>query len=173
MHLEVMRCRSVWTDRCPHCGSRHRLCIEVLRCEADHQIERAFSSSSGWNVQGSTELLLGEHIPEHLRRSVWKVVRDRVVVRDERRCQECGKDLSSVPGWLTEVHHIVPKVMGGSDHPSNLKTLCIMCHRRHTDEMSMIFNESLRGRDCYRIAERFQEGYWSEERVLNARNPSQ
>jgi 5-methylcytosine-specific restriction protein A len=147
--------------------------MEVLRCEVDRRIERAFASSPGWIMEGSVEPLLGDQIPAQLHRSAWRAVRDRVVARDGRRCQECGKELGSVPAWLTEVHHIVPKAKGGSDHPSNLMTLCVMCHRRHTDEMAMADWESLKSLDRYRIAERFQEGYWSEERVLNSRNPSQ
>jgi 5-methylcytosine-specific restriction endonuclease McrA len=107
---------------------------------------------------------LGVHIPARLQRSAWKTVRDKVVARDGRKCQDCGKDLSSVPRWLTEVHHIAPKAKGGSDHPCNLKTLCVMCHRRYTDDMTLAACEAYRSNDLYRVAENFRTGYWSEGR---------
>ena len=45
------------------------------------------------------------------------------------------KPLADVPSWFTEVHHIVPRERGGGDHPSNLKTLCLVCHRAYTNEL--------------------------------------
>jgi len=173
MYLEVARSRSLVTDRCPHCGSRHRLCIDVLRCEVHNRITEAFSSYPGWNEKGCTQRLFGAHIPERLQRAAWKIIRSMVVARDGEICQDCGKDLSSVPSWLTEVHHIVPKARGGSDHPSNLKTLCTMCHRRYTDEMAMARSEAHERGDRFRTAEEFRTGYWSEEHVVTTRNPWQ
>lgn len=65
----------------------------------------------------------------------WKEVRRRVLERDGSHCQECNKPLADVPTWFTEVHHILPRERGGGDHPSNLKTLCVVCHRAHTNEL--------------------------------------
>jgi 5-methylcytosine-specific restriction endonuclease McrA len=44
--------------------------------------------------------------------------------RDNYRCTACGatRDL--------EVHHIVPRRLGGPDEPANLITLCAACHSR-------------------------------------------
>lgn len=170
-YLEVAHSRAVLADRCVQCGGRHRLLIEMLRCEVTRQIDLAFEEGEGWSPEGCSHQLLGEHIPEGLRRSAWKTVRERVIARDGRRCQDCRKDLSAVPNWLTEVHHVVPKIQGGSDHPRNLKTLCAMCHRRYTDDMVMAAHATLAHRDEYHIAEDFQRGYWSEGRVITTRNP--
>jgi 5-methylcytosine-specific restriction endonuclease McrA len=75
---------------------------------------------------------MGESIPQNMRGSAWRMIRKGVIARDEGKCRLCGKDLSKVPSWLTEVHHIQPRKRGGDDHPSNLLTLCTMCHKRVT-----------------------------------------
>lgn len=38
------------------------------------------------------------------------------------RCSVCDKH-----GYVT-VHYLIPKWEGGSDHPSNLVTVCLDCH---------------------------------------------
>jgi hypothetical protein len=55
---------------------------------------------------------------------VARATRRLVLNRDNYRCTECGasQDL--------EVHHIVPRRLGGPDEPSNLVTLCAACHSR-------------------------------------------
>ena len=56
----------------------------------------------------------------------WIKLRRFILDRDRQTCYRCDKyfraqnDLS--------VHHLVPRVDGGSDDPSNLITLCHRCH---------------------------------------------
>lgn len=57
----------------------------------------------------------------------WRELRKSILYRDGYRCTErvdgyrCTEtDLTSV----LHVDHIKPKALGGSDHPSNLRTLC-------------------------------------------------
>ena len=38
-------------------------------------------------------------------------------------CFDCG-------ATATEVHHVVPRWRGGTEDPSNLRSLCGPCHRR-------------------------------------------
>lgn len=57
----------------------------------------------------------------------------RVVVRkrDDLTCQRCGREVSpqSVPDEPNiEIHHIMPRSVGGPDKPANLVTLCEDCH---------------------------------------------
>jgi len=33
---------------------------------------------------------------------------------------------------LLSAHHVIPRVEGGADHPSNLEALCARCHRAET-----------------------------------------
>lgn len=42
-------------------------------------------------------------------------------------------DLSTFPSF--EVHHIIPRVKGGTHHPHNLRLLCSICHRKYTNEL--------------------------------------
>lgn len=51
--------------------------------------------------------------------------RDIVLSRDGCRCRECG---ISCRREDADVHHLIPRSLGGSDDPSNLVTLCDGCH---------------------------------------------
>lgn len=64
----------------------------------------------------------------------------RILHRDKFICQDCGTFIGytneygmNIPiGIAAEVHHILPVSEGGSDHQSNLISLCSDCHReRH------------------------------------------
>ena len=52
-------------------------------------------------------------------------VRREVLARDKHRCQApgCGRTR------FLEVHHIKPRIQGGSNKAENLTTLCAACHR--------------------------------------------
>ena len=63
--------------------------------------------------------------------------------------------LGHLPKWYTEVHHIVPRMHGGGDHPSNLKTLCVECHRKYTNEM--FFSRMERTDEAYQAAKLFKK----------------
>lgn len=54
-----------------------------------------------------------------------RATRRLVQQRDGYRCVVCGAT------ERLEVHHIVPRRLGGSNDPVNLVTLCAACHRRH------------------------------------------
>ena len=47
-----------------------------------------------------------------------------VVARDGRR--ECGSK------HYLAAHHVIPRVEGGPDHPSNFVAVCVTCHRAET-----------------------------------------
>ncbi|MCU0862087.1 MAG: HNH endonuclease, partial [Methanomassiliicoccales archaeon] len=130
VHLQICRLRASVAERCPTCGGRHRYVADCLRCETRRAVEEAFRARPGRPPNDTA--IAGRHLPAPMRAGMWRSVRTRVVARDGHRCRSCGKDLSRVPAWLTEVHHIVPRREGGGDHPSNLLTLCVMCHKRAT-----------------------------------------
>ncbi|MCX7596799.1 MAG: HNH endonuclease [Fischerella sp.] len=54
--------------------------------------------------------------------SSWREIRSKVLQRDNRKCQVCGKEYSG------QVHHIIPKSKGGTNDLSNLILLCGRCH---------------------------------------------
>ncbi|WP_234834019.1 HNH endonuclease [Sinorhizobium meliloti] len=58
----------------------------------------------------------------------WEGTRRLVLERDGYRCVSCSTKLSSRDA---DVHHLLPRSMGGSDELSNLVTLCDGCHAAH------------------------------------------
>lgn len=52
----------------------------------------------------------------------WRLVRQRVLARDGRRCRLCGN------GGRLDVHHIRLRSAGGTNEPSNLIAACRPCH---------------------------------------------
>lgn len=55
----------------------------------------------------------------------WRGIRRAVLERDGYRYQRCGR---AAGANNLEVHHIRPRHAGGTDAPSNLRTLCVTCH---------------------------------------------
>lgn len=68
----------------------------------------------------------------------WHNVRDYVMARDARLCQDCRKNGTVTPA--TEVHHIKPVTADnvGDDritvNPDNLVSLCHRCHEKRHNE---------------------------------------
>lgn len=54
----------------------------------------------------------------------YQAIRTSILERDGHKCQKCGSTTR------IRVHHLVPKIHGGTDDPSNLATLCAGCHRK-------------------------------------------
>lgn len=65
--------------------------------------------------------------------SEWRVTRRAILARDRYACVECGTACRSSDG---DVHHLLPKSVGGTDEPSNLVTLCDGCHAAHHPKLS-------------------------------------
>lgn len=51
-------------------------------------------------------------------------VRREVYDRDGRKCKHCGTN------ERLSIDHIIARINGGTDDPSNLQTLCMPCNRR-------------------------------------------
>lgn len=58
----------------------------------------------------------------------WEDTRRLVLARDAFKCVSCSTKLKSRDA---DVHHLLPRSMGGSDELSNLVTLCDGCHAAH------------------------------------------
>ncbi len=52
-------------------------------------------------------------------------LRQKVLVRDQHRCQAAGCGATR----FLEVHHKTPRALGGDNRLENLTTLCSRCHR--------------------------------------------
>jgi hypothetical protein len=57
--------------------------------------------------------------------AVSKRLRHEIFRRDNHTCQSCG---AKAPDVKLEPDHVVPVALGGSDDPSNLRTLCTDCN---------------------------------------------
>lgn len=141
---------------CSHCGRRHRqgsvsqqLCAAWSSSKAVLKMMReARPEGERYYVEGTRELPYSDNISDLVRRLVWNRMKNAVLRRDRYQCQECGAmfgkrqrkvfDPSLRRGrggyrWESlEVHHIIPRSKGGSDHPGNLMTLCPSCHIEQT-----------------------------------------
>lgn len=61
---------------------------------------------------------------------VWAKICDAVKQRDGHRCCQCGANPNIDHTVLLTVDHIIPHSRGGNDLPSNLRTLCLTCHKK-------------------------------------------
>jgi hypothetical protein len=73
----------------------------------------------------------------------------KILQRDEHHCYVCHKD------YELEVHHILPRRLGGTHKENNLITLCVRCHRHiETGDRSHAYKKCLlNARDFYDIPE--------------------
>lgn len=58
--------------------------------------------------------------------SVSKRLRWEILRRDGYRCRYCGKTSADE---RIEVDHVIPKALGGTDHPTNLTAACHTCNK--------------------------------------------
>ncbi|WP_182574141.1 RecQ family ATP-dependent DNA helicase [Aminobacter ciceronei] len=61
-------------------------------------------------------------VPTH-----WQATRQQVLNRDNYRCVSCSESVKQD----ADVHHLLPRSMGGTDELANLVTLCDGCHASH------------------------------------------
>lgn len=60
-------------------------------------------------------------------------IRHQILERDGFKCVDCGA--SPATGAVLEVDHTIPISKGGSNEPSNLRTLCSDCNRGKSDRL--------------------------------------
>ena len=62
--------------------------------------------------------------------SEWDKLRKVILRRDKGLCQPCLE--AGRPRPARAVDHVIPKVAGGTDDPSNLQAICNECHKAKT-----------------------------------------
>ncbi|MBT0725145.1 HNH endonuclease [Rosenbergiella sp. S61] len=67
--------------------------------------------------------------------SSWTRLRAETLKRDRYICQQCLRD--GHPSPASTVDHIKAKAHGGTDHPDNLESLCVPCHKAKTSRERM------------------------------------
>jgi len=156
--LKCEPAKTFWI-RCEACGNLHHEEQAYQTCLSWHRFLALYKSKEtrGWRPEGTTEAFLTLEPSSDLYRPVrdwlWSRIKQYIKRRDGRRCTDCGIDLRGrrVP---YEVHHIIPRSRGGTEHPANLRTLCSKCHRKYTNEL---LEENAKGRRKVR-----EKGGWDE-----------
>lgn len=62
----------------------------------------------------------------------WRTTRHRILHRDQHQCTATLPDGTRCPTPATDVDHITPAHLGGTDHDTNLASLCDWHHQRKT-----------------------------------------
>lgn len=57
---------------------------------------------------------------------LWRPLKQFVYERDKGICQYCRNQFRYE---VTNCHHVLELFESGTNHPSNLKTVCLDCHR--------------------------------------------
>jgi len=83
------------------------------RCE-DHQ-------HKAWDHNGKTRHQRGYG-------NNWVKLRKQALTRDDYLCQECLRE--GIYTQAKEVDHVIPKTNGGTDHMSNLESICKPHHKQ-------------------------------------------
>ena len=73
---------------------------------------------------------------------VWLRARQIVLARDQHRCRRCHELCEK---GEADIHHVIPRSLGGLDEPSNLITLCDGCHGAvHPNQQAILSQGFLR-----------------------------
>lgn len=105
-------------------GHKHRTEKAARFCKVNTEFERIKDvfSSTPYSDYGTKEPIMDF---DGFRDLFWPLITLYIKERDGERCVDCGATEN------LEVHHIIPRKYGGSDHPANLKTLCHNCHWKY------------------------------------------
>lgn len=82
----------------------------------------------------------------------WAETRRIVLARDGHRCTSCGIEVVSRDA---DIHHLLPRSMGGTDEIANLVTLCDGCHAAHHPMLAGGLARRVIERWAFRIARLF------------------
>jgi ATP-dependent DNA helicase RecQ len=94
----------------------------------------------------------------------WSAIRRMVLERDGYRCVECQEPVKSPDA---DVHHSLPRSMGGTDEPSNLVTLCDGCHAAHHPMLAAGLARRALERWAVRLARIFDYGGYVSNQSAN------
>ena len=126
---------------CPHCKELHTVGSAAIDwCKAYEYIKQ--NSNQPFDPNGTTKEFYPDWSLElgsvDVKARFWQSLALRILERDGYTCQDCGRefDHNTTQRWNEiEVHHIISRFHGGTDHPANLKAVCNKCHRKYTNDL--------------------------------------
>jgi len=134
---------------CRSCGRIHRFQRGYAFCKVNKEANKILGVPEKdlpmWIKEGTREDICENY--RWVGRWMWGWLQARIIKRDNWVCQDCGKSAKKDMHLVLEVHHILPRIAGGSDNPKNLKTLCVGCHRKYTNHLlgnKSAYNENQR-----------------------------
>jgi 5-methylcytosine-specific restriction endonuclease McrA len=134
-----------WVN-CSWCGDRVYKQECMLDSMGDYTIDNHFCNKEcesefkqhNWVREGHPNWKGGAEGVNTVRNSLSEKAWFRVAKENrEDECANCGVEAD---GRELDVHHIIPVSAGGTNHPDNLITLCISCHRK-AEEYTKQFTE--------------------------------
>ncbi len=165
-------------EKCKRCGARHYpdRGVSQLFCDAKDEFDKLMQS---WTSEGSKQSIWpADSSYERYRVMLWPWIVGEIMERDKWKCQDCGSETDSIKGEKAiyhqthrtfpkdeftneriqfEVHHILPKGLGGSDHPANLKLVCQNCHKKYNEQFNgEIISKKAQERKVKKIRETIQ-----------------
>lgn len=143
--------------KCDYCGRDHKNGPSTERWHRAYAFIKAETMKVPYDSFGTKEEFYPTWILELKARNVkiqlWEILANAVILRDKATCQDCGKvfKLTSYgviyPRWTeAEVHHIIPRGLGGSDHPKNLKLVCFDCHKKYNEKYNGFIKKAKRAK---------------------------
>src|ERR1051325_10000569 len=122
------------TFDCPHCGQNLVVDVEGVGLDVP--------------CPACTQPVTIPDTPE-AKQFRWQQVRAILPNRDDHRCVACGVACSR---GEADVHHLMPRNLGGSDEIGNLVTLCDGCHATHHPNLQLPLARRFVERWALRIA---------------------
>lgn len=135
------------TVECNHCGSGkvvHRYELErseTFYCDMDCYFQwqaEHYNGPGHHNWRGGKSMY--DAVKKALGSASWKTYRKRARERGDGVCEMCGGDNGDQG---LHVHHTVPVLAGGSNHPNNLMLLCQPCHNTVESHARRLFEPVL------------------------------
>ena len=87
--------------------------------------KNALTCSRACANKSRTGMFYGGIRPSKSRVTTLRIIRDRLISLRGPKCEICGYDRYKE---ILQVHHVIPKKLGGTDDDSNLQIICPNCH---------------------------------------------
>lgn len=92
------------------------LWVSALGNGSQYSPSEKIAKAKAWEIEAARK---------DLELKAWSKTRLEILERDNHTCQVCDKKMQRL-----DIHHILPKNSGGTNHSDNLITVCQSCHKK-------------------------------------------